>query len=351
MLGIQRYIDPKSPLYRKYPEELERLKVANFEYRQKLKDTSIPFIVNDLTNKGYKYYNLALREYTQSYNKQLKASDQIIKLKETIYQTLSLYIYKLNYIEDEAAYIQYANLKRQYKHNKYAEKNAIYKYYKQIVVLLTCALKDPIKQLQKQDKAFEEACRYSIIQVEKAKDQQRDLEKALSIFDIRIQVATYYYNYKEEIKYNKLQQKKVFDNLNVLIQKIFPKEGKKVTKGIFPIFASNNTNNDEGDSNESALERSSNKSQQIYTYSRSLTYTRSYSPKPYRKAPKGQKRYSSDYSPTYKVYNSSSHPIIYYYYIFPENTLVYIKLYIDLLARVKERLVVDKKLYKEVEWY
>ena len=39
------------------------------------------------------------------------------------------------------------------------------------------------------------------------------------------------------------------------------------------------------------------------------------------------------------------------YYIFPENTLVYVKFYIDLLARVKERLVVDKKLYKEVERY
>ena len=117
---------------------------------------------------------------------------------------LSLYVYKLNYIEDEAIYIQYANLKRQYKYNKYAEKNAIRKYYKQAVILFTCALKDPIEQLQKQDKVFEKAYYYSIIQVKKAKDQQRDLEKALSIFGIRIQVANYYYDYKEEIKRNEL---------------------------------------------------------------------------------------------------------------------------------------------------
>ena len=117
---------------------------------------------------------------------------------------LFLYIYKLNYIEDEAVYIQYTNLKRQYKYNKYTKKNTIYKRYKQAVILLTYTLKDPIKQLQKQDKVFEEACRYSIIQVEKAKDQQRDLEKVLSIFSIRIQVANYYYKYREEIEYNEL---------------------------------------------------------------------------------------------------------------------------------------------------
>ena len=203
-LSVQRYINLKSLLYRKYPEELEYLKVADFEYRQRLRDTSIPLIVNDLTNKGYKYYNLALKEYTQSRNKQLEVSDQIIKLKETIYQTLSLYIYKLNYIEDEATYIQYANLKRRYEYNKYTEKNAIRKYYKQAVILLTCTPKDPVKQLQKQDEVFEEARRYSIIQVEKAEDQQRDLEKVLSIFDIRIQVANYYCDYREEIEYNEL---------------------------------------------------------------------------------------------------------------------------------------------------
>ena len=203
-LGIQQYIDPKSPLYRKYPEELERSKVANFEYYQRLRNTSIPLIVNDLTNKGYKYYNLALREYTQTYNKQLKVLDQIIKFKEIIYQILSLYIYKLNYIEDKAVYIQYANLKRQYKRNKYTKKNAICECYKQAVIPLTYTLKDPIKQLQKQNKAFKEARRYSIIQVEKAKDQQKDLEKALSIFSIRIQVANYYYKYREEIEYNEL---------------------------------------------------------------------------------------------------------------------------------------------------
>ena len=115
-----------------------------------------------------------------------------------------LYIYKLNYIEDDIAYIQYINLKRQYEYNKYTKKNAIRKYYKQAVILLTYALKDPIKQLQKQDKVFEEARRYSIIQVEKAEDQQRDLEKALPIFSIRIQAATYYYDYKEKIGRNKL---------------------------------------------------------------------------------------------------------------------------------------------------
>ena len=117
---------------------------------------------------------------------------------------LFLYVYKLNYIEDNITYIQYTNFKRQYKYNKYAKKNAIYKRYKQVVIPLIYILKDPIKQLQKQDEAFKKACRYSIIQVEKAKDQQRDLEKVLSIFDIRIQVATYYYNYKKEIEYNKL---------------------------------------------------------------------------------------------------------------------------------------------------
>ena len=63
-LGIWRYIDPESPLYGKYPEELERPKVADFEYRQRLRDTSVPLTVNDLTDKGYKYYDLALREYT-----------------------------------------------------------------------------------------------------------------------------------------------------------------------------------------------------------------------------------------------------------------------------------------------
>ena len=201
---MQRYIDLESPLYGKYPKELERLKVADFEYRQRPRDISIPFIVNDLTDKGYKYYDLALREYTQSCNEQLKALDQIIKLKETIYQTLSLYVYKLNYIEDDAVYIQYANLKRRYKCNKYTEKNAIYECYERAVAPLTCASKDPVKQLQKQDEAFEEACRYSIIQVEKAEDQQRDLEKALSIFGIRMQVAIYYYDYEEEIGYNEL---------------------------------------------------------------------------------------------------------------------------------------------------
>ena len=70
-----------------------------------------------------------------------------MKLKETIYQTFSLYIYKLNYIEDKAAYIQYINFKRQYKCNKYTKKNAICKYYKQAVILLTYTLKDPIKWL------------------------------------------------------------------------------------------------------------------------------------------------------------------------------------------------------------
>ena len=128
-------------------------------------------MVNDLTDKGYKYYDLALKEYIQSCNKQLKALDQITKLKETMHQTLSLHIYKLNYVEDKAAYIQYANLKKQYEYNKYIKKNAIYKCYKQIVTLLTRTPKDLIEQLQKQDKVFKEARRYSIIQVEKAKDQ------------------------------------------------------------------------------------------------------------------------------------------------------------------------------------
>ena len=164
----------------------------------------MPLIVNDLTDKGYKYYDLALREYTQSYNEQLEISDQITKLKETIYQILSLYVYKLNYVEDKAAYVQYANFKRRYERNKYAKKNTIYKYYKQAVALLTRASKDPVKWLQKQDEVFKEARRYSVIQVEKAKDQQRDLEKALSIFSIRIQVATYYYDYEEEIGRNEL---------------------------------------------------------------------------------------------------------------------------------------------------
>ena len=204
MLDIQRYIDLKSLLYRKYPKELKRPKVADFKYHQRPRDISIPLIVNDLTDKGYKYYDLALREYTQSYNEQLEALDQIIKFKETIYQTLSLYIYKLNYIEDKAVYIQYVNFKRQYKYNKYTKKNAIYKRYKRVVIPFTRTLKDPVKQLQKQDKIFKEARRYSIIQVEKAKDQQKDLKKVLSIFSIKIQVATYYYNYKEEIGYNKL---------------------------------------------------------------------------------------------------------------------------------------------------
>ena len=36
--------------------------------------------------------------------------------------------------------------------------------------------------------------------------------------------------------------------------------------------------------------------------------------------------------------------------MFPKNAPVYVKLRVDLLARVKERLVVDKKLYEEVEW-
>ena len=31
-LGVWRYIDPESPLCGKYPEELERPKVADFEY-------------------------------------------------------------------------------------------------------------------------------------------------------------------------------------------------------------------------------------------------------------------------------------------------------------------------------
>ena len=48
----------------------------------------------------------------------------------------------------------------------------------------------------------------------------------------------------------------MFDDLNVLIWKVFPEESKKVAKGAFPIYASNNTNNDKGDGNESALERS-----------------------------------------------------------------------------------------------
>ena len=204
MLGIQRYIDPESPLCGKYPEELEYSKVADFEYRQRPRDTSISLTVNDLTDKGYKYYDLALREYTQSCNEWLEVSDQIMKLKETIYQTLSLRIYKLNYVEDNAIYIQYANLKRRYKYNKYVEKNAIYKRYKQAVALFIRASKDPIEQLQKQDKVFKEARYYGIIQVEKAEDQQRDLEKVLPIFGIRIQVATYYYDYEEEIGYNEL---------------------------------------------------------------------------------------------------------------------------------------------------
>ena len=125
------------------------------------------------------------------------------------------------------------------------------------------------------------------------------------------------------------------------------------------MFASNNTNNDEGDGNESALERSNSESQQIraclrfliYARSCSLIYTRLYSPKPYRRAPKGWKRHSSDRGLTYKVYNGSSYPIICYYYIFPENAPRYIKLRIDLLARVKEYLAIDEKFYKEVKWY
>ena len=41
--------------------------------------------------------------------------------------------------------------------------------------------------------------------------------------------------------------------------KVFPEESKKVAKGVFPVYASNNTNNDEGNSNESTLEYSSSK--------------------------------------------------------------------------------------------
>ena len=135
----------------------------------------------------------------------------------------------------------------------------------------------------------------------------------------------------------------------MLIRKVFPKESKKVAKGAFPTYASDNTNNDEGDGNESASEHSSSEPQQTRAYSRSPTHARSRSPKPSRRAPKGQKRYSSDRGPTCKVYNGSSHPIIRYYYIFPENAPRHVKLRADLLARAKERLVIDKKLHEEVE--
>ena len=37
--------------------------------------------------------------------------------------------------------------------------------------------------------------------------------------------------------------------------------------------------------------------------------------------------------------------------MFPKNALVYVKLCINLFIKVKERLVVDKKLYEEVERY
>ena len=40
-----------------------------------------------------------------------------------------------------------------------------------------------------------------------------------------------------------------------------------------------------------------------------------------------------------------------YYYVFPENALVYVKLRMDLFARAKERLAVDEKLREEVERY
>ena len=177
------------------------------------------------------------------------------------------------------------------------------------------------------------------------------------MFGMRMWAATYYCDHEEEIGRNELQQKKVFDDLNVLMRKVFPEESKKVAKGAFPAFASDNTNNDEGDGNESASERSSSEPQQTRARSRSPTRARSRSPtrarsrspKPHGRAPKGRKRHSSDRGPTYKVCNGGSHPIVRCYYVFPENAPAYVKLRADLLARAKERLAADKKLHEEVE--
>ena len=226
---------------------------------------------------------------------------------------------------------------------KYAEKNAVRERYEKAVAPLTRPPKDPIKWLQNWDEAFEEALCYGIGAVKEAGDWWRDLEKALFSFGMGMWAVFYYSSFGDKIERNEIQQKKVFDDLNISLRKIFPITGKKVAKGEFPTFGPVNTSNDEEGGNESASERSSGELRS--------TRARSRSPRPRGRVPKGRKRRSSDRRPTCKVCNCGSHPIVRCYYVFPESAPSYVRLRAGILVRARERLEEDAKLYEEVERY